>query len=237
MKILEFKNVVAKYKNAANNQLNNISFDVNKGEMVALVGSSGAGKSTIFAAIYRDLKILKGQILIQGTPIYKANKKQTKKIFKNIGYLSQSFETTENDDVLTYISRIFWFSFLTKHKTEQIFNVLKKLNIEDIAFNKIKDISGGQLQRVEIAKMLLKEKSIILADEPTSNLDPKTTQDFLNILKEINEQKQITIVCVMHDIQAVKKNFQKYIAIKNGEIFKMGACLDLNDETIDEIYR
>ncbi|WP_412031739.1 ATP-binding cassette domain-containing protein [Metamycoplasma buccale] len=244
-KIIEFKNVFATYKNSNDLILRNVNFSINEGEMVAIIGESGAGKSSIFNAILNQLKIKKGDIFYNEKSLEKYSKKEFKKILNKIGFLSQSTNLISIENVYESILRTYtkfknffyqFFKILTKIQKEEIYSTLDNLNIFDKAFTRISELSGGQQKRVEIAKLLLQEVNLILADEPTSNLDLKNAQEVIKILKTLNETKNITILVNIHDLTLVKNNFNKFIAIKNGKISTIGNPSNLTKEIIDDLY-
>lgn len=241
---IEFKNYCAKYKKS-DVILHNFSLCINSGEMIAIIGKSGAGKSTFFNAILNALKITSGSLFINDKDINHYSKKEKKKMLKKIGFLSQENFLLEDENVYESILRTYskyknWFyelfKIINKKQQIEIFNVLDELDIFDKSFSVIKSLSSGQKQRVEIAKLLLKNVDLILADEPTSNLDINTSNDVIEILKNINKEKKTTILVNIHNIDLAKKHFQKYIAIKNGNIVSIGNICDLTNDNINFIY-
>ncbi|SYV89601.1 ABC transporter ATP-binding protein [Metamycoplasma alkalescens] len=129
-----------------------------------------------------------------------------------------------------------FFKILTKKQKQEIYDVLSSLDILDKIYTKISDLSGGQKQRVAIAKLLLKNVDIILADEPTSSLDIKTSKDIMNILKKINKEYQTTILINIHDLNIVQTFFDQYCFIKNGELIQVGNPKNLSQKEIEKLY-
>ncbi|QJR44386.1 ATP-binding cassette domain-containing protein [Mycoplasma miroungirhinis] len=224
---LKFQEVDIKYKTIDNPVLSNINFEIKEGEMVAFIGQSGVGKSTIFKSIVRSLKPANGQVLLNNENIYLQNKRKWKQTIQKIGFLTQQPNLIFSDNVYNNIVRSISqyknklytiFSVLTRNQKRNIFEQLANLNILDKAFYRVSELSGGQQQRVEIAKLLTKKVELILADEPTSSLDFQTSLEVLDILKQLNKKYKLTIIVIIHDLNLVKKYFSRVIGFKNSTI-------------------
>ncbi|WP_045433593.1 ATP-binding cassette domain-containing protein [Metamycoplasma canadense] len=246
MKNIKFDNFTASYLKDNKTVIKDLSILINQGEMIAIIGKSGAGKTTIFNAILKQLNTQNGSLLIDGENIDLINKKKWKKIINKVGYLSQEANLIEDLNVYENILHFYpkyknkffsFFKIVTKNQKQEIYQILEKLNILDKVYTKISDLSGGQKQRVEIAKLFLKNVDIILADEPTSSLDVQTSLEIMNILKIINEDFNTTILINIHDINILQKCFNKYIFIKNGELIKSGNPRYLTKKTIEKLYQ
>ncbi|WP_369991397.1 ATP-binding cassette domain-containing protein [Mycoplasmopsis arginini] len=245
MKNIDFVNYSGSYQKDKKLVLKELNLSIKKGEMIAIIGKSGAGKTTIFNAILKQLQTKSGNIFIKEFDIDKLTNKQWKNIVKKIGYLSQETNLIEDlniyENILhfypSYKNKLFaFFKILTKKQKTEIFEVLESLNILDKVFTKVSDLSGGQKHRVEIAKLLLKKVEIILADEPTASLDIKTSKDIMNILKSINKNYETTILVNIHDLNIIQRFFTKYIFIKNGELVQIGNPKDLTKKEMEKLY-
>ncbi|AXE60501.1 ABC transporter ATP-binding protein [[Mycoplasma] phocae] len=242
---VEFKNVDANYKNSKQIALNNVSFAIEEGEMVAIIGPSGAGKSTIFNSILRQLNISGGQILIDNKNIYDLKKREWKKIVKKIGFLSQEANVIEDLNVYENILHFYskyknflysWLKILNKKQKIEIYEILDKLGIFNKSFTKVSELSGGQKQRLQIAQLLLQDVSIILADEPTSNLDIQTASNVLEILNKISKEYNKTILTNIHDLTLLKKYFKKYIFVRDGKIVEIDSTTNLTKAKQKKLY-
>ncbi|MBN4089320.1 ATP-binding cassette domain-containing protein [Mycoplasma enhydrae] len=242
---IEFKDYSATYKKDSKLILDNVSLTIEPGQMIAIIGKSGAGKTTIFNAILKQLETKNGSLLINDTNIDDYTKKEWKNQLLNTGYLSQEPNLIDYLNVYENILHFYpkyknaflsFFKLLSKKQKEEIFLVLDKLNLLNKAYTKISELSGGQKQRVEIAKLLLKNVKLILADEPTSNLDIKTSKDIMSLLKEINKDFKTTVLVNIHDLNIIQKFFDTYIFIKEGKILKIGNPKSLSQKQIEKLY-
>ena len=241
---IDFEKVSIGY-NKKNVILHDVSFSILDGEMVAIIGSSGSGKTTIFNAILKIASLLGGSILIDNKSIYAYSRRDWKKLLRQIGLLSQEtflfdFETPYTSILRTYTKyKSFFhslFKIVSKKQELEIYDTLDKLKIFDKSHTTISQLSGGQKQRVEIAKLLLKKVSLILADEPTTSLDKKTSEEVIELLQEFSKENNATILVNIHDLDLVKKYFKKYIALKKGKLVSLGNVKDLDEKFIKELY-
>ncbi|MDP4040854.1 phosphonate ABC transporter ATP-binding protein [Mycoplasma mycoides] len=244
-KVIELKEISVQYSNKSDLVLKDINLDIFQGELVAIIGPSGVGKSTLFKIIINSLRPVKGQVKVFDKDILKFNKKQKRLFISKIGFLTQTPNLIYTDNVYNNIIRSTskyknnfykFFSILTRKQKIAIFEKLDELNILDKAFFKVSELSGGQQQRVEIVKLLIKDVELILADEPTSNLDKKTSIEVLKILKNISKQNK-TILVNIHDLSLVKRYFDRVIAINNKQIVFDKKTKDIKQWQLDRIIK
>ncbi|TPR54683.1 phosphonate ABC transporter ATP-binding protein [Metamycoplasma neophronis] len=243
---IEFKNYTASYKKNNDIVLDNLNLTIAKGEMVAIIGKSGAGKSTIFNALLNQLNIVAGELIFNDKSVLSMKKNEWKKQLRKIGFLSQMPNLIDDlnvyDNILHFYTKYknflySWLHILTKKQKEEIYKTLERLGIFDKSFTLVSELSGGQKQRIEIAKLLLQNVSLILADEPTSNLDIVNSEEVMSILKNINENMHVTVLVNIHDLTLVKKFFKKFVYIKNGKIEKSGSTSNLTEYELKQIYQ
>lgn len=215
--------------------LKDISFSVEKGECVAVLGTNGTGKSTLLKCINRILKPQKGAVFIGENEIQKL--KQTD-LAQKIGYVSQSnqsFRTTVFDAIL--IGRKPYIKWDVTEKDLDIVNkIIEMLELEKYSLRYIDELSGGEFQKVLIARALAQEPDILMFDEPTSSLDLKNQLEVIKIIKEIVKSKGISAVVTIHDLNLALRFADKFILLKEGKIFAAGGIEIMTSQNIEFVY-
>jgi len=216
--------------------LKGIDFDVHAGEMTAIMGSSGCGKTTLMNLISGIDKADSGSIFIKDIEVSGMKKSEMALFRRNhMGLIFQDYNLLESLDVKDNI--LLPLILDNKEKSDnELKNILEILSIEDIINKNITDISGGQKQRTAIARALINTPEIILADEPTGNLDAKSTKDVMKHLKSINETLGVTLLMVTHDSYAAAY-CSKVILMREGKIVSTLKRGERNqDEFLTDIY-
>ena len=217
--------------------LKSICLELASSEMLGVVGPNGAGKSTLIRCIDRILKPQRGTILLDGQDIKEMRLMQ---LAKKIGYIPQStaqvFPATVFDTVLMgRRPHIGWRS--NEKDTEKVLEMLKKLNIEEFAMRDINELSGGQQQKVFIARALTQEPEILLLDEPTSNLDIRCQLEVMDIIKNIVTEKQISAIMAIHDLNLASRYADMTLMMNSGKIFSAGNPVSVfTPENIERVY-
>ena len=214
--MIKFQKVTATYKKDVG--VFDISFQVDAGEMVFLMGPTGAGKSTVLKAIYRGMEINQGNIIIDGEDISSLSRYKIPKIRQKIGMIFQDFKLLNNRTVLENVAlplRIMGLS------TEVIYNkvneTLSKVGLKKLYNSYPLELSGGEQQRVCIARALVKNPKIILADEPTGNLDPNVSDEILDLLDLFTESGSAVLMST-HNFPLIKPRKKRFIELSEGRI-------------------
>lgn len=208
--------------------LQNISLDIKNKDIYGIIGLSGAGKSTLLRSFAGLIHPDKGQILFEGSDIHKMDKKSFQSFRKKLGMVFQNFNLFNSRTVSENIAYPLEISYLGKSTImSRVKELVDLVHLTDKAHYYPAHLSGGEKQRVGIARALANHPKILLCDEATSALDPKTTQDILNLLKTIHESLGITIILITHEMQVVKQICNKIAVIEKGEIIEQGAMIDL----------
>ena len=239
---LEVKNLIFNY--GVKNILNDISFEVPKGDFVAIVGKSGAGKSTLLRCLNLLNKPQSGEINIAGENILQFNRSRLKLIRRDIAFIFQDYNVLDNlytvENVLTpYLVKKSTLGLLlgyTKKEYNEGVDFLKQVGLEDEAFKKSKYLSGGQKQRVAIAKALAQNPKILLADEPVSSLDEKNTTLIMDTFKKLNEENGITVLINLHDVNLAKKYSTKILGLKDGKVLFYKDSEKVTKDEFEELY-
>lgn len=226
--------------------VDDVSFKVDEGEIVGIIGSSGSGKSSILKSINLLNRPVSGKIYFQGKDITYLSGKELRDIRRDIGFVFQDYNLIEQSSVLqnVLIGRLGYksslksiFGIFTDDEYEKAVKALEIVGLSEKIFSKGSDLSGGQKQRVAIAKTICQRPKIILADEPVSSLDIKTGEDIMDYFKKINLKKNTTILINLHDVNLAKKYCDRIIALRNGKKIFDGRVGDLYDGILKEIYR
>ena len=242
--IIEVKNLVKNY--GTKEILKNISFSINKGEIVSIIGESGAGKSTLMRCLNGLEEVNSGSINFYGTDITKLKTSDKNEIKKQMAYVFQDLNIIDNmfviDNVLvSFLNRKNFIDVLlnrfTKEEYERALYCLEKVGISKLAYTKAKYLSGGEKQRVAIARSLAPNVELILADEPISSLDERNSSQIMKIFKRINIKKNKTIILNLHNVEIAKKFSDKILALKNGEIFFYKRSTEVNEDDIRKVYQ
>ncbi|UQK59426.1 ABC transporter ATP-binding protein [Fenollaria massiliensis] len=184
--------------------IDNVSFDVNEKDFINIIGKSGSGKTTLLTLLSAIIEPTSGDIFVEGKDLSKMDDEE-KSGYRNefIGYVPQSLGTLPTLNVLDNVRLPYFFKKREGNGVERARMLLDMCGILDLENDFCKNLSGGELKRVLIARALMNEPKILIADEPTSDLDSKTTIEIMNMLKEINE-KGTTIIIVTHDNDLLK---------------------------------
>lgn len=219
MEILKVENLIKKYGKGENEviAINDVSLSVEKGKFVAIVGSSGSGKSTLLHLIGGVDRPTSGKVYIEGKDIYSLNSDELA-IYRrrNIGIIYQFYNLLP---ILNVEENITLPCELDGKKADKkkLDELLKILGLEDRRLHLPNELSGGQQQRVAIGRSLINNPAIILADEPTGNLDSKASEDIVNLLREANKKYEQTIIMVTHNLD-IAKQADRIIQIEDGKI-------------------
>jgi cell division transport system ATP-binding protein len=218
--ILSLQNVSINQEN--NRVLSNVNLEVKRGDFIYLIGKTGAGKSSLLKTLYGDLALLEGEGSIVDYDLRQLKEKDIPYLRRKLGVVFQDFKLLPDrniyDNLLFVLKATGW-----KEKAEmnlKIEEVLDKVGMKMQAHKMPHQISGGEQQRVAIARALLNNPELILADEPTGNLDPQTSVEIMNVLKNINENGK-TILMATHDYALIMKFPTKTLKLEDGTIFEV----------------
>jgi len=232
---LKVKDVEFSY--ASVHVLKDVSIELAESEMLGVVGPNGAGKSTLIRCIDRILKPQRGDILLDGRD---TKEMHLMELAQKMGYIpqtaSQVFPATVFDTVLMgRRPHLGWRS--SEKDTEMVLEMLQMLNIEEFAMRDINELSGGQQQKVFIARALTQEPDVLLLDEPTSNLDIRHQLEVMNIIKNIVRDKGISAIMAIHDLNLASRYADRIVMMNSGNIFAAGDPVSvLTPDNIKWVY-
>ncbi|MBN1621292.1 MAG: ABC transporter ATP-binding protein [Endomicrobiales bacterium] len=238
-KLISIKNVSVSFRDHI--ALHNISIDIRKGAFVSVIGPNGAGKTTLLTVINGLGRILSGTVEVFGR---KARPLNINKIRKRIGYVPQQMAVDPRSPVsvkeAVSIGRFGIIGLLgkwTDSDEQKVENALDKVGISRLSEKPVGHLSGGEHQKVSIARALAQEPEIILFDEPTSNLDPKAQNDIIKLIERIYSEKKYTIIFVTHILSHIPHSCTDVVLMKKGRIVKSGNADDMLEQKIlSELY-
>jgi len=199
--------------------LKDINFNVNKGEFIFIVGPSGAGKSTLLKLILGQIKPSSGSVTIDDIDLGQAKKNQIDKIRRKIGVIFQDYQLIADKSVEENISlALDIVNYPIQERQSRIDEVIKKVNLSSRRFLFPSQLSGGEMQRAALARALAIKPGLILADEPTGNLDIENSWNLIKLLKDINEQYNTSVIMTTHNLDIIDSLDKKVIKLRNGEM-------------------
>jgi len=242
--LLEIRNLSKVYNNNVK-ALDDVSFSVRPGQFLAVIGLSGSGKSTLLRCINRLIEPTEGQVILNGVNVTAASQEELRRVRRRIGMIFQHFNLVTRSPVLTntLAGRLGYlnpgWSLLNRFPKEDVIQAhakLERVGIGDKAHVRADQLSGGQQQRVGIARALMQDPEILLADEPVASLDPVLAHSIMNILKDLNREDNITVICSLHFLDLVQQYADRAIALNKGKLVFDGLPHEIDDAKFKEIY-
>lgn len=241
--MLEIKNLTVEYGNFR--AIDNVSFTIKDGEFVAVIGSSGGGKSSLMKAINLLVKPKSGSIKIDDEEMTALSSRKLRMKRRKIGFVFQDYNLIDRLSVIENVltGRLGYKSSLksllgifSKEEYENAEKALEKVGLSEKLFVRGDELSGGQKQRVAIEKALVQEPKIILADEPVASLDVNSSKIIMEYFKEINRVQGITVIINIHDVNIALKYADRVIALKKGKIVFDGKGSEITDDVLKRVY-
>lgn len=230
---------------AGDKALDDVSFTIPAGQVVGLIGPSGAGKSTLIRCINRLVEPTSGNISLSGINITGMSTSELRSVRRRIGMIFQEYALVERLSVmenvlsgrLGYVS--FWRSFTRRYPkadVQKAFALLDRVGLIDHASKRADALSGGQRQRVGIARALEQDPELLLIDEPTASLDPKTSRQIMRLLLEICNEQHLPAIINIHDVVLAKQFTERLIGLQAGRIVFDGTPAELTETVLTRIY-
>lgn len=216
MKFIQIKNCYKVYKNGVA-AIADLSLNINKGEFVFVIGASGCGKSTLIKMLYREEKPTKGIVEIGGINVGKLRNRTVYKLRRKLGIVFQDFKLLPKLTVYENVAfALECIGMKNKDIRPRVIRALELVGLKDKTRSFPNELSGGEQQRVCIARAIVNEPKLLICDEPTGNLDPKTSKEIMLVLDEINKQLGTTIIMATHDKDTVNKMKKRVIVLDSG---------------------
>lgn len=242
--MLQLKNLKKRYKSGPW-VLEDISLEVPRGQIVGLIGPSGAGKSTLIRCINRLIDPTEGEIWLHDVCLSKLTSSKMREQRRKIGMIFQEYALVERLSVMENVlsGRLgylpFWrtfFRMFPKDDIQNAFNYLDRVGLLEHANKRADELSGGQRQRVGISRALAQEPELLLIDEPTASLDPKTSRQIMRLIEEICSERDLPAIINIHDVPLAKQFMERIIGLQGGKIVFDGKPEELDDEALTKIY-
>ena len=232
--MLKVSNVFFHYQNNKE-VLKDVSFEINKGECVVLLGPNGAGKSTLLSLILGANKAKKGEICIENKQIDKLSSKEKASYLSYVPQLLNGNDLTVRETIL--LGRLPYYKiYPNKNDFEKVDEMINKFNLTELVDKQTNEISGGERQKVNIARAFIQNSQIVVFDEPTSNLDIKSQVEILSMIKDEKVNAKRSFLISMHDINQALHIGDRFIFLKDGRIHTIATKEDITSNLIDEVY-
>jgi phosphonate transport system ATP-binding protein len=225
--------------------LKGVDLDVPKGQVMALIGPSGAGKSTLIRCVNRLVEPTGGQIFIGDQDITRLGRSALRRARRQMGMIFQEYALVERLTVMENVlsGRLgyvgFWRSYFRKFPAadmEEAFRLLERVGLDHMVDKRADELSGGQRQRVGICRALIQNPQLLLVDEPTASLDPKTSRQIMRLICELCQERGLAAIINIHDVMLAQMFAQRIVGLKLGEVVYDGPPDGLKPDVLTEIY-
>jgi len=242
--MLRLENLEKRYQ-TGDLALKNISIEIPSGQVMALIGPSGAGKSTLIRCVNRLVEPTSGKVYLGDLELTHLGSSQLRRARRRMGMIFQEYALVERLSVMENVlsGRLgyvgFWRSFLRKFPQSDIdeaFNLLERVGLDHMANKRADELSGGQRQRVGICRALIQNPDLLLVDEPTASLDPKTSRQIMRLICELCDERQLAAIINIHDVLLAQMFARRVVGLQLGTIVYDGPPEDLTSEVLTDIY-
>ena len=225
--------------------LNQVDLEIPDGQVLALIGPSGAGKSTLIRCVNRLVEPTSGNATLNDINLTKLSSRALRKSRRKMGMIFQEYALVERLTVMENVlsGRLgyvgFWRSYFRKFPKDDIkeaFRLLDRVGLLEMADKRADELSGGQRQRVGICRALIQDPDLLLVDEPTASLDPKTSRQIMRLINELCSERGLTAIINIHDVLLAQMFAQRIVGLANGEVVYDGKPEGLTPEVLTQIY-
>ena len=236
---------LTKRYNTGDLALNKVDLEIPDSQVMALIGPSGAGKSTLIRCVNRLVEPTSGSATLNDINLTKLSSRALRKSRRKMGMIFQEYALVERLTVMENVlsGRLgyvgFWRSYLRKFPKDDIkeaFRLLDRVGLLEMADKRADELSGGQRQRVGICRALIQDPDLLLVDEPTASLDPKTSRQIMRLINELCSERGLTAIINIHDVLLAQMFSQRIVGLANGEVVYDGEPEGLTPEVLTQIY-
>jgi phosphonate transport system ATP-binding protein len=242
--MLRIKGLTKRYR-TGDLALKGIDLDIPDGEVMALIGPSGAGKSTVIRCINRLVEPTAGTIELNGAEITSLGSRELRRARRRMGMIFQEYALVERLSVMENVlsGRLgyvgFWQSYLRifpQADIDEAFRLLDRVGLTNMADKRADELSGGQRQRVGICRALIQNPDLLLVDEPTASLDPKTSRQIMRLIKELCTERKLSAIINIHDVMLAQMFAERIVGLQLGQIVYDGPPAELTADVLTKIY-
>ena len=242
--MLQLAELTKKY-NTGELALKGVTLEIPKGQVLALIGPSGAGKSTLIRCVNRLVQPTSGSVVLKGTELTKLSSSALRKARRRMGMIFQEYALVERLTVMENVlsGRLgyvgFWRSYFRKFPSADIqeaYRLLDRVGLKHMADKRADELSGGQRQRVGICRALIQNPDLLLVDEPTASLDPKTSRQIMRLIQELCSERGLTAIINIHDVFLAQMFSQRVVGLELGSVVYDGKPEGLTPKVLTRIY-
>ena len=215
--------------------LRDVSFKAESGEIVGILGNNGAGKSTLVTCLNHILKPKSGKIILNGKDAETLSKRELAQYISYVAQKNEQTQTTVFDSVLLGRKPYIKWS-IGQEDIAVCDEIIERVGLSEMKLRALDELSGGELQKVMLARALVQQPKVMLLDEPTSNLDPKNQYEMMKLVRQVADEKNITVLVVIHDLSLAMRFCDKFLLMKDGKVFIYGDKSVLTDGNIYPVY-
>ena len=233
--MVNVRNITFSYPHTQENVLEQVGFDIAAGECMAILGNNGAGKSTLLKCVDRICRAPGATVLVDGKNVSSMNGRT---MAQHIAYVPQSADAADMtvfDAVL--LGRRPYIRWDTTNEDREIAGrVIRQMGLEDYALRNVSELSGGEAQKVMLARALAQEPKLLLLDEPTSSLDPRNQHEVLRLVRQIAREHRISVAVILHDLNLAIRYCDKFLFLKGSRVYAYGGMEIMTTGIIEEVY-
>lgn len=234
--MVEVKGLSFKYSPSGPDILRDVAFSIGDGQCAAILGNNGAGKTTLLKCLDRILQPGAGAVYVDGDDVFALGRRELARRVAYVAQNARAADMTVYDAVLLgrrpYIG---WDA--SEHDRQVVREVMGLMDIERLALRSVAELSGGEAQKVMLARALAQEPRLLLLDEPTSNLDPRNQHEALRTIRRIAGERSISVCIILHDLNLAIRYCDRFLFLKDAEVFACGGLEVMSPENIEEVYR
>lgn len=220
MELIQLKNVYKQYKNGVN-ALVDVNLNICKGDFVFVIGTSGSGKSTLIKLLYREEKPSKGEVYIGGINVAKLRNGKVYKLRRKLGIVFQDYKLLQKNTVYENVAfALSVYGYKDIEIRKRVTKALEQVGLKEKFRSYPDQLSGGEQQRVSIARAIVNNPKVLICDEPTGNLDPETSKEIMDAIEKINLEMGTTIIMATHDKEIVNRMKKRVILLDRGSVIK-----------------